>query len=374
MNNKQRRRLKKARLKAKMSVPLAAKMALVEPRTWRQWETDEGSKNARSPSPAALWSFLERSGISIPDLDPRERTSPRGIAFTIASSKGGVGKTPITLNVAACLVAQGFKVAIVTDDLMYRLAVEDAETPTPGSLVSRIDFYDELDLITFPTGVKQRRKELRQRLATLPPDQVRFFRFSHVEELVALERKQNATEKLSELIARYDYVLIDMNGATELIRRFASLVAIVIDTNCRMSVRSAGRFASTLRAIKCRETTPSYFGLLTNCDVGGVSRELEEFVGDHLELDEAQHQKLAASRHATCQRRERLLEQIEGLDFPHLHTELTGAYNLATEMYELNPEDSRECDYFDSLMDYAPRSHAAREIRKLTKELINCRM
>ncbi|WP_282383533.1 MULTISPECIES: hypothetical protein [unclassified Pseudomonas] len=92
-----------ARLKAKMSARLAVRMTLVKPRTWRQWETDEGSKNARSPSPAALRSFIERSGISIPGLDPRERTSPRGISFTIASPKGEVGKTPITLNVAACL-------------------------------------------------------------------------------------------------------------------------------------------------------------------------------------------------------------------------------------------------------------------------------
>ncbi|MCY1258440.1 hypothetical protein D9M68_46990 [compost metagenome] len=351
MNNKQRRRLKKGRLKAKISVSLAAKLAFVEPRTWRQWEAEEDSDNARSPSPAALWSFIARSGISIPGLDPRKRKSPRGIAFTIASSKGGVGKTPITLNVAACLVEQGFQVAIVTDDLMYRLAVEDAEAPIPGSLVSRIDFYDEMDLITFPGETRQRRKQMRQRLADLQAHEEPLFRACHREEFRALEHKQRATEKFSELIARYDYVLIDMNGANELIRRFAGLVAIVIDTNCRMSVRSAGRFASSLRAIKCRETTPSYFGLLTNCDVEGVSREFEEFVGDHMELDETQYQRLTEARHATCRRRERVLEQIEGLDFPNLFTELSGAYNVATEMHELNPEDPKECDHFDSLMD-----------------------
>jgi chromosome partitioning protein len=173
----------KARLKAKISVSLAAKLAFVEPRTWRQWEVDEDSGNARSPSPAALWSFITRSGITIPVLDPRKRKSPLGIAFTIASSKGGVGKTPITLNVAACLVEQGFQVAIVTDDLMYRLAVEDAETPKPNSLVSKIDFYDELDLIVFPREAKQRCKELRRRLATLPPHQEQLFQFTHEQEL-----------------------------------------------------------------------------------------------------------------------------------------------------------------------------------------------
>ncbi|HDS1690664.1 MULTISPECIES: hypothetical protein [Pseudomonas] len=44
MNNKQRRSLKKARLKAKISVPLAARMALVDPRTWRQREAEGRSE------------------------------------------------------------------------------------------------------------------------------------------------------------------------------------------------------------------------------------------------------------------------------------------------------------------------------------------
>lgn len=189
-----------------------------------------------------------------------------------------------------------------------------------------------------------------------------------------MERKQRATEKLRELIARYEYVLIDMNGATDLIRRFTSLVVIVINTHCRMSVRGAERFASALRAIKCRETAPGYFGLLTNCDVGGVSREFEEFVGDHMELDETQYRRITEAKHAALQRRERVLEQIEGLDFPQLCTQLTGAYSIEAEMYELDPQGPRECDYFDSLMDFAPKSHAAREIRRLTEELINRRI
>ncbi|GLH50592.1 hypothetical protein RS3R2_42800 [Pseudomonas lactis] len=70
----------------------------------------------------------------------------------------------------------------------------------------------------------------------------------------------------------------------------------------------------------------------------------------------------------------RILEQIEKLDFPQLCTELTGAYRIATEMYELDPQGPQECDYFDSLMDFAPKSHAAREIRRLTEELINRRI
>ncbi|MCY1400543.1 AAA domain protein [compost metagenome] len=357
-----------------MSVTLAAKMAHVEPRTWRSWEIAEDKDTARTPSPAALWSFFARSGIEMPEISLLDERRPRGLAFSIASSKGGVGKTPITLDIAACLVEKGFQVAVVTDDLVYRFAQEDGQQPVPGSLVSQIDFYDELDLITFPADVKQRRKAMRERQPNSSLDEEVFVRAQHTEELKALDRKQRATEKLSELIARYDYVLIDVNGAIELIRRFANLVAIVVNTRCLMSVRAAGRFAAELREIKCRETTPSYFGLLTNCEMGGVSSELEEFIADHVEMDEAESDRLLMKKHRIYQVREQLMEKIQSLDFPLLHTELTGAHSVAMEMYEMNPVSPQECDYFDSLLDYAPKSHAAREIRRLTDELINWRL
>ncbi|MBF8644593.1 ParA family protein [Pseudomonas pudica] len=372
MKTKKHKLLKKIRSKAGMSVTRAANFALVDPRTWRCWETEEDNETARSPKAAALWSFFARSGL--PEPVTQMEHSPRGQVLSIASAKGGVGKTPITINVAASMVEKGFKVAIVTHDLVYRFAHDDGQQPAPGTLVSKIDFYDELDLITFTDAVKHRRKDMRQHLASLPPHEQELYRAHHAVELRALERKQHATEKLSELITRYDYVLIDMNGATELIRRFADVVAVVIDTKCTMSVRAAERFVSDLREIKCRKTTPGYFGLLTNYDVGGVSFELEEFVCDHMTLSEAQIEQLQFARHRNCKAREHLLEKIDALDFPLLHTELTKAYDIATEMYETNPANPQECDYFDSLLDYAPKSHAAREIRRLTEELIKWRL
>lgn len=377
MKDKQRRLLRKTRLKAKMSATQAASLAFVEPRTWRAWEageTGEDKGGARSPSTAALWSFFARSGIKMPDFNAKVTSKPRGLAFAIASHKGGVGKTPITLNVAACLVEQGHRVAIVTDDLVYRSAHEEGLRPAAGSLVSQVDFYDELDLITFPAEVRKRRAEMRMQLALLQPHDKPSFHALHREELEGLERKRHATEKLGELIARYDYVLIDMYRPTELIRRFASLIAIVVDTNCSMSVRSAEKFASALRAVNCRQTTPSYFGLLTNCEAGDPSRGLEAFMADHFEMDDSMVEKLLEEKHSACRRRERARERIDALDFPKLRTELSRAYDVATEMYELDADNPRACDYYDSLMDFASSSQAAREIRQLTEELVNWRL
>ncbi|WP_422422173.1 AAA family ATPase [Pseudomonas sp. GZD-222] len=374
MDNQLRKHAKELRQAANVSVNLAAMWANVAERTWRSWETESGNVTSRIPSPAALWSFLARSGINMRKLGFEIDGKPRGLALTVACYKGGVGKSSITVNLAAAIAELGFRVAVVTNDYNHRYACEDGELPAPGSCVSRVGFYDERDLITFPSAVKQRRKRIRDHLAALPPKEQASYQLVYADELAALERKQRATVKLSKLIARHDYVLFDVNADLELVRRFANLVAVVVDTNCSMAVRSAGKFVTALQNIKCRETTPSYFGLLTNCDVGGVSTELEEFVGDFVKLSDEQYQEITESKFSTCRRRERVLELVDSLKFPPLHTELTGAYRIAIEMLEDAPPPGQEYGYFSAFVDFAPRSHAAREMRRLADELIHWRL
>ncbi|MBI6884294.1 AAA family ATPase [Pseudomonas putida] len=374
MDNQLRKHAKELREAADVSVNLAAMWANVAERTWRAWETESGNVTARLPSPAALWSFLARSGINMRKLGREIDAKPRGLALAIACYKGGVGKTSITVNLAAAMAELGFRVAVVTNDYNHRYACEDGEQPASGSWASRVGFFDERDLITFPTAVKQRRKRIRDHLAALPPSEQARYQMIHADELEALERKQRATEKLRSLIARHDYVLFDANAELELIRRFANLVAVVVDTNCSMAVRSAGKFVTALQNIKCRETAPSYFGLLTNCDVGGVSTELEEFVGDFVKLSDEQYQEITESKYSTCRRRERVLELVDSLKFPPLHTELTGAYRIAIEMLEDDPPRGHEYGYYSAFVDFAPRSHAAREMRRLADELIHWRL
>ncbi|EPJ8756908.1 hypothetical protein PPUJ13061_16990 [Pseudomonas putida] len=374
MDNQLRKQAKELREAADVSVNLAAMWANVAERTWRSWETERGNVTARLPSPAALWSFLARSGINMRKLRHEIDAKPRGLALAIACYKGGVGKTSITVNLAAALAELGLRVAVVTNDYSHRYACKDGEQPALGSWASRVGFFDERDLITFPTAVKQRRRRIRDHLAALPPSEQARYQMIHADELEALERKQRATEKLRGLIARHDYVLLDVNSELELIRRFANLVAVVVDTNCSMAVRSAEKFVSALQNIKCRETTPSYFGLLTNCDVGGVSTALEEFVGDFVNLSDEQYQEITESKYSTCRRRERVLELVDSLRFPPLHTELTGAYRIAIEMLEDSPPPGQEYGYFSAFVDFAPRSHAAREMRRLADELIHWRL
>ncbi|NVZ19639.1 hypothetical protein HX794_08310 [Pseudomonas costantinii] len=110
MDNQLRKHSKELREAAGVSVNLAAMWANVAERTWRSWETDSGNVTSRLPSPAALWSFLARSGINLRKLDVEIDVKPRGLALAIACYNGGVGKISITVNlaVAVALAELGF--------------------------------------------------------------------------------------------------------------------------------------------------------------------------------------------------------------------------------------------------------------------------
>ncbi|MEE3528621.1 P-loop NTPase, partial [Pseudomonas aeruginosa] len=113
--------------------------------------------------------FFHRSGIAIPpELKDYIFESESGQALSITAYKGGVGKSPITVDVASCLVQRGFKVAIVTNDIVYTCKVEKGDTPEPGSLVSKISFYDELDILFSKSEIRKLENELNRNRAHKP--------------------------------------------------------------------------------------------------------------------------------------------------------------------------------------------------------------
>lgn len=79
MDNQLRKQVKELREAADVSVNVAAMWANVAERTWRAWETESSNVTARSPSPAALLSFLARSGIEMRKLGRGNDMKPRGL-------------------------------------------------------------------------------------------------------------------------------------------------------------------------------------------------------------------------------------------------------------------------------------------------------
>ncbi|UVM47683.1 AAA family ATPase [Pseudomonas sp. B21-015] len=347
----------------------------MDERTWRSWETLNGATYDRQPSEKALWSFFQRSGIEMPqEFKTRTNGQPLGRALSIATYKGGVGKSPITISVAARLVEQNFKVAVVTDDGVFRGITNAGRGPSTGSLVSKIDFYDERDLKVSQTELNKLKKEIRDNVTSLPEEEQHIGKIIYSHLIETLERNNHATENLSDIITRYDFVFLDINVNIELIRRYADLVAVILDSDCYYSIQSGQAFVTALRAIRCRRVAPSYFGLVTNCDVGGVGSELEEFVGDLADLNDETHEELRQAKRAEYLRRERIYQMIRTLDFPILSTEMTASYKVAIEHYNEGREFLEGFCYFHSFADVAPNSHAAGEIRRLAEELINSRL
>lgn len=195
MDNELRKQLKMLRVNAKISASKAGRWAGVDERTWRSWEASGKNNFYRSPSKSALWCFFYRCGVKIPpEFKTYLNLTPLGRCLSITSYKGGVGKSPITVNVGACLTQQGYSVAIVSDDGVFRGMRDDNQKPAQGSLVSRIDFYDERDLITFPSEIKKLEKEIRDNVDNAPPQEREMLTFIYGGSIARLDRKKRNQE------------------------------------------------------------------------------------------------------------------------------------------------------------------------------------
>lgn len=99
------------------------------------------------------------SSIVPPPAPPAARVSPgRGIAVAIASPKGGVGKTTITLNLAHALASQGRStIAIDADingDLLSLLAARDQVARGAYDILDRPDLIDDVLRRTAVDGLR----------------------------------------------------------------------------------------------------------------------------------------------------------------------------------------------------------------------------
>lgn len=112
-----------------------------------------------------------------------------------------------------------------------------------------------------------------------------------------------------DMKADYDYVLLDLSLEVDLIRAHSDRVAIIIDSSCLQSVDSTQRLNLRLQKSKGGRLTPSCFGLVTRNDVGGRSRELEEYIGD-LDVPPDRAEELESARFASSNFRERILSRL----------------------------------------------------------------
>jgi len=370
MNNLLRKQLKEIRVAHGISTPQAARWAGVNDRAWRSYETEEENSSSRVPSESTLRCFFQRSGIKMPP-EFRKYFAPCSQARTlsITTYKGGVGKSPITINIAACLVSKGFKVAVVTDDSVFRGMKEEGEGPEAGSLVSQISFYDDRDIVFSSSELKALAKEARDNVTNAPADERLERKFTYGGTIERLHRKRKATLTFKDLKQRYDYILLDMSRNLGILRRHVELIALILDSNCHQSVGSALRFITHIKEIGARASMPNLFGLVTHYDVGGESQELVEFLGDLDGIPQNVRDELQSTRFDTYRLRETILEKMKVLEIPILDTRMTAAHQIVIDMYNSTRDFMKGYCYFHSILDIAPRSYACEEVFRLTEEL-----
>ncbi|WP_322614501.1 AAA family ATPase [Pseudomonas sp. BIC9C] len=370
MNNLLRELLKEKRMARGISTPQAAWWAGVNDRAWRSYETEEENSSSRVPSESTLRCFFQRSGIKMPP-EFRRYLAPHGQARTLSVTtyKGGVGKSPITINIAACLVSKGFKVAVVTDDIVFRCMNADGEGPEAGSLVSQISFYDDRDILFSASELKALAKEIRDNVTNAPAEKRLEREATYSRTIERLHRKRKATLTFKNLKQRYDYILLDMSRNLEILRRHVELIALILDSNCYQSVGSALKFISHIKEIGGRSAMPNLFGLVTHYNVGGESQELIEFVGDLQGVPQGVRDELQSTRFDTYRHRETILEKMRVLEIPLLDTRMTAAHEIVIDIYNSTRELMKGYCYFHSILDIAPKSYACEEVFRLTEEL-----
>lgn len=376
MDNRLRKILKEIRESRFISVAQAAHWAGVADRTWRSYESPFSSSN-RNPSRRSLWNFFYKSNFAIPDEFKNYIFSGETRqTLSVTSYKGGIGKSPITIDMAACLTARKFKVGVITSDSVYRGMTAKKVDPEAGSLVSKIDFYDEKDVLFKRSEVQDLKRQIHSAKVSAEKEFPRNVGMVFLPELIErLRRKERTKNRFEEMRDNYDYIFLDMNREIEKIRELANVVVLLTDISCFQSISSNEIFIKDFKELfEKRKRNPLLYGLITKKEAGGQRSVLDEYYGEKISIEAGDYEELQAHREWHRNQREKNLSTINGLSIPMLKTSLSFAHEEVVNDYNRENYMVRGYSYFSSVLDVAPASYAASEINQLVDELIELRM
>ena len=210
-----------ARESSRLSRKKAAGLGDVSSRAWRAYES---STTHREPTKSVVRCFYARSGITMPvEVSKALNANEVGRVLSITSLKGGVGKSPITVDVAACLSAKGYRVDVVTHDYCYEDALADGEKPSPGTLVSQVDFYGIADVIFSKVDNRALKRKVSDIQKNATDLEVRSFEFGIGVRMGELMRRLESPVSVKALKQKYDYVFLDLNREVDIIKSNADV-------------------------------------------------------------------------------------------------------------------------------------------------------
>ncbi len=367
MQNIKPHHLKALRLALRLTVKRAASSINIGERTWRTYETAEQNASSITMPKERLITFCERHGVPYPPVS-NDGTILVGASkvISITTYKGGVGKSPITVAVAAYIASTGKKVAIITNDIVFdRMEYYDPWiTRRLEGKVRAVDFYGESNIIMYPNEVEELTRELdanekswlglAEGFVTMLTDDLR----------KRLSAKKSATRTFENLVRDYDFIFLDLNKDIVKIKLLSHMVIVIFDIECIASVRSARNFYDDLLSPQSGRPAISVFGLVTNyAPYSGISDISECF--DNPENVKAIRKIMISS----YEHQSSVFQAARELKMPFLRTFLTKAHAMEIELYNKARAFEDWFCYFNSLVEIAPQSPASEEIRRLADEL-----
>lgn len=165
----------------------------VTARTWRSYETSTDCKSHRTIPERSLRVFCERMRCTIrrPSNDGR-LLSVGCKVISITAYKGGVGKSPITVDVATELARRGNRVAIITGDVVYRCSMRDDMREHRWLKIqnSPVTYFDESDVILYNAELHDLERKLAEDLAEESILDLGETRFCYGYQIELIKRKK----------------------------------------------------------------------------------------------------------------------------------------------------------------------------------------
>lgn len=162
------------------------------------------------------------------------------------------------MAIAASFAAKGSRVAVVTNDGVYRGYSEEelSEIKLSEKTSSTVDFYDEYDIIMYQGELNKLKDRIdkNQEHPTYIADQ---------ETLEAFTRKQAAKLNFETLKHQYDVIFLDLNHDLDQILIKSDIIALLVDITCTMSSNSSKRYCKKVLELNAGNIEPTHI-LLTN--------------------------------------------------------------------------------------------------------------
>ncbi|MDD1943712.1 MULTISPECIES: ParA family protein [Pseudomonas] len=347
----------------------AASIGLKE-RTWQSYEAPIGNPSHRSMKVITFQRFCQQHCVPFPPYSNDGRLLLNNCkVISITTLKGGVGKSPITVNVATELTRRGKRVAVISSDMMFDLFV-GFDVKKSGFFDPKgraVHYYAEEEVELYKAEVNDLKHELSEKISesALTDSEEIESRFRYLIKKIA--NKKSAPYSMMCLVAEYDYILLDINKELYKTLLLSNIIVLVVDNSCMMSVWAAEHFCEDIVKLNGNEPVANLYTLVTNHAPGGDGTEFLEYIDEDDEGAAARKYIIEGYKHQS-----RVYSDARQLAVPMLRTFMTKAHAMETEKYNRGRDAKEGYGYFDSLLDIAPDSLASDEIRRLTDEILDC--